>query len=387
MWSCPGGSAVRLVVALSVLCLCAPALPAADTNPKTTASAPASLPALLPTDFAGWHLASSTAPSSAPQAADGGNSDVLREYGFSEFSSGSYTRDDNKLAVRAMSFQDASGAYGAYTFYRRPGTRKEEIGQGAAFDGTRVLFWKGAIVVDATFDHLTGMSAAELRELADALPQVSGNASIPPPLPRYLPTESLDPQSTRYALGDASYTRSGGVLPPSLIDFDRDAEALTAHYSSRDGEGYLTVVSYPTPQLAAERERATQAFLKAGNTPQAAWPQAMVESNPAALLVRRSGPLVIVTSGGFSPGQARKLLSQVNYVADVTWNHPQGYISEASKTARLVLGIAALCGILMTAAVVMGLFFGGGRALYRVMRGKPVSTLNDEDFISLKLRD
>ena len=382
MWRSRG--AVRLIVVLAAVGVCLPgrfSFAAPDKQPPT---ASATQP-LLPTDFAGWHLASSTAPGTAPQAADAGNADVLKEYGFSEFASGSYARDDNKLSVRAMSFQDASGAYGAYTFYRRPGARKEEIGAGAAFDGTRVLFWKGAIVVDATFDHLTAMSAAELRELANALPQVSGNASIPPSLPRYLPTESLDPQTTRYALGDAGYTRGGGVLPPSLIDFGRDAEALTAHYSSRDGEGYLTVVSYPTPQLAAERERAIGAFFKTGNTPQAAWPQALAESNPASLLVRRSGPLVIVSSGGFSASQAHKLLSQVNYVADVTWNRPEGYISEASKTARLVLGIAALCGILMSAAVLLGLFFGGGRALYRVIRGKPVSTLNDEEFISLKL--
>jgi hypothetical protein len=60
-------------------------------------------------------------------------------------------------------------------------------------------------------------------------------------------------------------------------------------------------------------------------------------------------------------------------------------VSEVAKTAKLLLGIAYLIGILGSAAIFLGLFFGGGRALLRVMRGKSPSTLNEEQFISLKL--
>jgi len=105
-----------------------------------------------------------------------------------------------------------------------------------------------------------------------------------------------------------------------------------------------------------------------------------------SLLVRRSGPLVAVTSGSFSADEASKLLHSINYTADITWNHPEGYVSEVSKTARLLVGIAYLIGILGSTAIILGLFFGGGRAVIRRLRGKPVSTLNDEDFISLKLK-
>ncbi len=102
--------------------------------------------------------------------------------------------------------------------------------------------------------------------------------------------------------------------------------------------------------------------------------------------MRRSGPLVAITNGNFSADEARKLLGSVNYTADITWNHPEGYVSEASKTARLLLGIAYLCAILGGTAIILGIFFGGGRAAIRRLRGKPVSTLNDEEFMSLKLR-
>jgi hypothetical protein len=70
----------------------------------------------------------------------------------------------------------------------------------------------------------------------------------------------------------------------------------------------------------------------------------------------------------------------------VTINHPEGYISEVSKAAKLLLGIAYMTGILAVAAVLLALFLGGGRLAFRRMRGLPDSSMNDDDFISLKLR-
>src|SRR6185437_13250629 len=62
------------------------------------------------------------------------------------------------LTVKAIEFQDATGAYGAFTFYRRPTMSAADIGSGAAFDGKRVLFWSGKTLADATFEHITPMS-------------------------------------------------------------------------------------------------------------------------------------------------------------------------------------------------------------------------------------
>jgi len=353
-------------------------------NPTEKAIPP---PAILPTDFAGWQLAAPAANSTAPEAADSANADLLKEDGFAQFASATYTRNGDKLSVRAIRFADASGAYAAYTFYRRPGLPKQEVGFGGVFDGTRVLFWQSATLVDATFDHLTGMSAAELRELAGSLPKAEGGAGVPPPLPGYLPQAGLDAQSTRYALGPIGYLRGGGLLPASLVDFDRGAEVITAQYSGRDGDGTLTLIDYPTPQLAANRATAVAAFLAAGNTPATQWSTQLAASLPAALQSRRSGPLLAISSGDFSSEAARKLISSVNYNADVTWNHPQGYVSEVSKTAKLLIGIVTLTAILGGSALLLGIFLGGGRALYRRLRGKPASTLADAEFISLHLRE
>jgi hypothetical protein len=353
---------------------------------KPVATAPAG-PPLLPSDFAGWSSSAPAQVSDAPEAADAANAEILKEFGFQQFSSAQYVNGDNKLNIRAIRFQDASGAYGAFTFFRRLGSLTEQIGRSAAWDGSHVLFWNGATLVEGTFDHVSPMSPSELRELAKALPQPAGSANIAPPLPGYLPRQNLDTGLSHYSLGPQAYSRSGGVLPVALVDFGgSSAEAVTANYSGRDGAGQVTLLMYPTPQLAAARLHAIDAFLKAPHTPD--WPQPLAESQPGSVLTRRSGPIVAIVSGGLPAAAAQKLLNQVNYQADVVWNNPNGYISDGSRVARLLVGIITLSGILCGAALLLGLFLGGGRALYRVMRGKPASSFEEKnEFIRLHLED
>ncbi len=380
----PFGFPVLRALPASVLLLSALVLPAlAQPSAKTSSAAPS----LLPTDFAGWSQSAPSQESTAPEAADAANAAVLKEYGFQQFVSAHYANGDNKLNVRAIRFQDASGAYGAFTFYRRAGSIAEQIGRTAAWDGSHVLFWNGATLVDATLDHVTPMTASELRELAKDLPQPPGSANVAPPLPGYLPRQGLELGLTHYSLGPEAYARTGGVLPVSLVDFASSAEAVTALYSDRAGDGQVTLLIYPTPQLAAARLRDIDAFLKAGNA-QATWPQPLAESRPGSILTRRSGPIIAVVTGSLPAPVAHKLINQINYQADIVWNNPQGYISDGSKVARLILGIFALTGILGAAAILLGLFLGGGRALLRVLRGKPASAFQEEtEFISLHLED
>ena len=353
----------------------------------TALAQPAPAP-LLPTDFAGWSLVAPAKQSTAPEAADAANAAVLKEYGFQQFATAQYVNGDNKLSVRAIRFQDASGAFGAFTFFRRPGSLAEQIGRSSAWDGSHVMFWNGATLVEGTFDHVSPMSPAELRDLAKALPVPAGSAGVPPPLPGYLPRQDLETGQSHYAVGPQAYTRSGGVLPGQLVDFSgSSAEAITANYSNRDGHGQITLLMYPTPQLAAARQRDIEAFLKAGNV-QATWPQALAETRPGGILTRRSGPLVAVVTGSLPPATAQRLLNQINYQADVVWNNPNGYIGEGSKVARLLIGIITLAGILCGAALLLGIFLGGGRALIRVLRGKPASAFEEQnEFIRLNLED
>ena len=66
-------------------------------------------------------------------------------------------------------------------------------------------------------------------------------------------------------------------------------------------------------------------------------------------------------------------------------DQPQGYTSEVAKAAKLLLGIGYLTVFLAIAALVIAVFFGAGRVLVRKLRGKPASSVSDDEFITLKL--
>ena len=321
-----------------------------------------------------------------PSQADSANATALKEYGFTTGLETSYKREADTVTLRALRFEDASGAYGAYSFYRQNGWPKETIGTGAASDNNRVLFWQGNTVVDATFSHVGPLSAGELREIARQLPVPVGNEALPPPILADLPQHSLDPQTTHYALGATGYVGAGGVLPPSLVAFDKGAEAVTGTYSLFSGPATLTIIDYPTPQIAQVQENAIRSYLKAGSQAQPPWPKPLADSDVASLEVRHSGPLVIVVSGNAFPDDSHRLLESVHYSADLI-AIPQPVESEVQKTGQMLLGIAVICLIGAGASVFLGGLFGGGRAFIRVVRGKPASSLYDEEFIHLDLRD
>jgi len=347
---------------------------------------PAKPKPLLPEAFAGWEAAGPIKTIADVAEADSANAGALKEYEFSGAAVGNFKRGAESLSIHALSFKNVSGTFGAYSYFRQNGWPKADIGTGGTSSGNRVIFWQGNTVIDATFSKIGPMSAAELRELASLLPVPQGNKALVPPILASLPQGSLDKQTTHYAEGPAGYAGGGGVLPPGLVGFDRDAETVTASYSLRSGPATLTLIDYPTPQMAEAQETKIREYIKAGKQAQPAWPKPLADSDVASLEVRRSGPLVALVSGDAIPEESHKLISTVHYDADLT-AIPQPTESEVSRTGRLLMGIAAIVIVGSGAAILLGFFLGGGRALYRLARGKPASTVYDVEFIRLHLED
>jgi len=346
--------------------------------------------ALLPLDFAGWVAASAPKKVSDAVVADAANAAALKEYEFTGAELGEYKRGSETLSVRALRFHDASGAYGAYSFYRQNGWPKEEIGTGATSNHNRVLFWVGDTLVDATFSQIGAMSGSELRELAAGLPQPEGGKALTPPILANLPKSELDGQTTHYGVGPTSYSGAGGVLPADLVGFDRGAEAVTANYSLHSGSATLTIIDYPTPQMAAAQETKIRAYIDAckhaGKQEQAGWTKGLQDSDLASLEVKRSGPLVALVSGDAIPDESHKLLAAVHFEADLT-SMQQPAENEVLKTGKLLLGIAVLVLVICGVSLLLAFFLGGFRVLYRKARGLPASSVFDEEFIRLDLRE
>lgn len=342
---------------------------------QTKAPAKAANKAILPDVFAGWQKSPGSQISTTPAAADPIYGSVLTEYGLNDFESAAYTRDDRTLTAKAIRFKDASGAYGAFSFYKTAEMQTEKIGDQASSVNNRVLFYRGTVLVTVDLDKITPMSAGELRELADNIPLAAGQANNLPTLPRFLPKDGYVRNSVKYVLGPQGLASVGSPLSAQEIDFSASPEVAVAQYSSDAGNATLELISYPTPAIAADRLKVLQAAHPENSS-----------AGASPILFKRSGPLVAVVAGPISPRGAKSLIAFVNYDANVTWNENTG-LSPRDSVGSLLVGVIVLTGIILGLALVAGLAFGGLRVLLkRLFPGSFFDHSKDIDFIELKLR-
>jgi hypothetical protein len=138
----------------------------------------------------------------------------------------------------------------------------------------------------------------------------------------------------------------------------------------------LTLISYPTPQIAGDRLRA----IEAGR------PQPPDGSTAPLFLTKRSGPLVAIVTGAISPREAKSLLASVNYDAEVTWNQRTG-LSPRDNVGTLLAGVVVLTAMILGLAIVAGVAFGGVRILAkRLFPDRVFDRSRDVEIIELKLR-
>lgn len=332
-------------------------------------------PAILPPAFGGWRLAKAANASSDPASADPTNAGLLKEYGFTDFEGGIYTRDDGrKVTIKAARFQDASGAYGAFTFYKMPQMLNEKIGDQGASLNERVVFYRGNILVDAVFQRLSAMSAAELRELASALPRPGGSTANLPGLPVYLPKESYIKNTAKYVVGPIALEATAAPLPAKYVDFNKGAEVVLGQYDVSGSRATLMLISYPTPQIAATQLKQIESAQQAHEL-------------DSIVSAKRTGPILVVASGPVSAGDAKSLLADVNYDADVTWNE-NTYFTRRDNAANLIVNVILLAAIVCGLSIVAGIAFGGFRlAIKRLLPGKVFDRPEEIEFISLHLSD
>ncbi len=326
-----------------------------------------------------------------PAAADAANAPVLAEYGFQRLEKASYTRDDGRnLVIKAAVFADASGAYGAFTYYYSDEMGQETIGGQAAFLNNRVLFYQGNVLVDAVFDRMSVMSASQMRQLAGLLPQAEGNKGNSPSLPTHLPKgfgqnldRNLEKNTTKYILGPVALDRVGSPLPSAMVDFKSGAEVAIGKYAANAGDATLMLIEYPTPQIAAERLRQIDASHQI--TQQQPGVAPILDVGP--FFDTRTGPIIVIAAGPLSKSEARSLISSINYEADVTWNE-NTYVNKKDNLANFLFNAIVLCGIVVGLALVAGIAFGGLRLLVkRIFPDSVFDRREAMEIIALHLED
>jgi hypothetical protein len=298
---------------------------------------------------------------------DKASAPVLQEDGLKRFAQSDYAQGADHGNIAVYQFDDASGAISAYDYFRKPGMRPEKVGDNATSNGDELLMRSGINVVVGHFKLDHAQMIALTNELIDHLPKPVGTNGIAPLLPTLLPAKGLDVDSVKYALGPQGYQAMGGIVPAGAVGFDKSAEAVTAEYKNG---GVLTLVLYPTPEIAGAHAREIDGAMK--------------QAGPASKL-RREGPLLALATGAWPAGDAEKVVDGVHLRSEVTFDKPvpPEFHAEIRKTYTLLESIAIFSGVGALAAVVLGLFFGFGRAGIRVLQGKPAAT--EPEFLRIDL--
>ncbi len=367
---------LRFGLALSALLATLPSSSLAQVAPAPHAAqtAVALSPPLLPASFGDWK----TVPNPANGPAQPGflanvNKAALEESEPQRSLVQTYTQTGPEvLQVTAIEFKDASGALAAFSAFAQPGMHEvKDLATIAAAGDGGLVFVSGAAVAVAY--PLTAANAGMLKALAEVMPKPTGSQALQPLLPTLVPSRGLVAGSVRYALGPEGYMAQGGVLPAAGLGWQQSAEAVTAKYNDKRGAETLTLLLYPTPTVAGVHLRGIDA-LTAGLGP-----------SFKTVKTRREGSLLAIANGTFSADAAQGLVENAHLHQFLSTDKamPTPEIVETRHTFGLLADIIVFSGLLGLSAILLGIFLGGGRALYRILRGKPAAT--EAEFLSLHL--
>lgn len=366
----------RIVIAAAVALAAPVAIAQTPANPKPASTVTLPAGPLLPDSFGAWKKVADLPPDTSDVHSDA----WFKEFGQKRTAAARYERTDGKsttLTVSARDMIDATGAYAYFTLNRyglHDCAAGAKVGNNCALGPGVVKFWKGETFVSITATGSDPIHLTELQTLADTLPRPPGTKGAFPVLPGRLPTKNLQADTVRYSVGPETYPALSVPIDAKLIDFTKSPEIITAKYGGATrGLGSLTLIIYPTPQIAGDRERAIEAELK--------------QSHPEQV-VKRVATMVVIAGGAFNHAQAQALVDKVTPHEDFTFNNPNSYIPPGESiqtTASVLTQIIIFVLVMVLAAAVLGVFTGGVRALYRKARGKPLSSLEDMEIIKLEL--
>jgi len=282
---------------------------------------------------------------------------LYQEFGFISAEQAQYTTPQKRFTAIAWRLRDSTGALALFQARRPNNAVPAKLSVLAANTPDGALFAYGNYVF-----QVTGVvpEQKDLEMLFLQLPQLD-NAPLPA-LAANLPQDGLIPNSERYILGPASLARFEPRIAPSLAAFHLGTEAQLGRYRTPKGDLTLAIFSYPTPNIARERQ---EQYLKVPGT-----------------IAKRSGPLVGVVVQPPDPDAAERVLAGVQYAGNLTLNEKVP-VNEGLFMYKLFLNIFVLSGVLIALSIILGIGFGGFRILRRKL-GKPG---HDDPFQLLRIGD
>jgi hypothetical protein len=321
---------------------------------------PASAQGILPPAFAGW-TASAPATAVAPGSLDsllGPDATAFREYVVKSIEQRAYANGNQIASITLYRLRDPSSAYGAYTFLRSDSLADASLGAYASASQERALIVVGEMLLDISVPAKQSRpSDADLKQLADQLDKKADHTPYPF-IGEHLPVPGRVANSVRYVIGPRGLAHFVPLGTDDWMGYDYSAESILAEYQVGQNHETLIVTSYPTQQVAAKKfADILRRFVFD--------PPGGVAPGQTVLFGKRVSSYVAVVAGAPSRQAANKILDQVGYESNVTWNEPKQSYTEPGINAMIVEAFLGT-GVIMLFAIAAGIGFGGLRLLAKV---------------------
>jgi len=337
---------------------------------------PAAAQDVLPAGFEQWtpgKVEKFSCAALAPLA--GEDAAALREYGCRAVERIQYRRGADTLDVLGYEMQDATGAYGAFSFMRAPEMQAPAGDSLVASSSGRTLAVGANVLVDIRGEGLDRF-AKDISTLVSEL-NARGASSLPV-LAQYLPERGLVAGSERFVLGPVALKRFAPLAEADWVGFDQGAEVQLATYRVGGQSVTLLLAHYPTPQIASARLDGLRRWFNVNGGEE-------VVSGRPVVFARRTSSLVTVVTQTTSQNLADSLLQNVRYDTQVTINEP-GFNATDPTWGEMVVGIFYGTGIILSFGLVAGLAFGGIRLIVkRLLPGKVFDRDSSVEILQLGL--
>ena len=308
---------------------------------------------------------------------------LVSDVGFVRYERADYS-GASPLSVEIFTLLDSAAAYSLLTLLGENPVQPGPPGDAFAAGNDGFLFARSRIFVRILGKDGSGAPRELLEKSATVIgsktDRLSGGAR--PGLIEYFPPDGYDASSLRYFPSRDAYNTWTGGKAPDYINMDYDVEIATARYLAGNRRGTVSMLKFPTPELAEEYYDELAALV-------ATLP------NGLSIYARRAGPLVACLEGDFDPVSAGRLLSGVKFSYSLHWIDENG-----GNGGRVVWGIPSvilltvansliLCLVITIFAVLLGLALGTGNFALRQYRDKhSAEPLDDypDNWLNLKKR-
>lgn len=225
--------------------------------------------------------------------------------------------DRTGLTIEILTLEDERGAYSLVSFLRPGALAAGPPGDFLAESEGELCFAQSRYFV-----RIRSRAPADmLRRIATSVGnRIGRHAQAPPSLVTHLPEEGCARASIRYYMGPRSAEAFSQPVAGRRPVFADPTEIVQASYSVEGRSGFLTLVSFPTMQMADDYYERGMDWLG----------QAV---RPARLYAAKAGPIIGILEGNFDPEIADKVLGSVQYSYTVQW------IYDKYKNAPTIWGL------------------------------------------------